>query len=54
MVVAILGVLAVVGIVAFGGYTSAAKKAAAEANYTNIEKRLSTVIISCMSGMEIS
>ena len=54
VVVAILGVLAVVGIVAFGGYTSAAKKAAAEANYTNIEKRLSSVIISCMSGMEIS
>ena len=29
VVVAILGVLAAVGIVAFGGYTSAAKKAAA-------------------------
>ena len=38
VVVAILGVLAAVGIVAFGGYTSAAKKAAAEA----LESKLQT------------
>ena len=54
VVVAILGVLAAIGIIAYGGYTSSAKNTVIEANYKNIEKRLSTVIISCMAGMEIS
>ena len=36
VVVAILGVLAAVGIVSFGGYTSSAKNTAVQANYKNI------------------
>ena len=39
VVVAILGVLAAVGIVAFGGYTSAAKKAAAGSKLYQYRKK---------------
>jgi len=54
IVVTILGILAAIGIVSFGGFLGSAKENVVKANYNNIEKRLSTVIIICMSGMEIS
>ena len=38
VVVAIIGILAAVGVVAYNGYTSAAKKSAAKANNANVCK----------------
>ena len=36
VVVAIIGILAAVGVVAYNGYTSAAKKSAAKFNHKNV------------------
>ena len=36
VVVAIIGILAAVGVVAYNGYTSAAKKSAAKSNHKNV------------------
>ena len=36
VVVAIIGILAAVGVVAYNGYTSAAKAKTSDLNYTNI------------------
>ena len=47
VVVAIIGILAAVGVVAYNGYTGAAKIKATQTNYKNIEKRLLIVITSC-------
>ena len=38
VVVAIIGILAAVGVVAYNGYTSAAKKSAAKSNHKNVLK----------------
>ena len=38
VVVAIIGILAAVGVVAYSGYTSGAKKSAIESNFKMIEK----------------
>ena len=38
VVVAIIGILAAVGVVAYNGYTSSAKKSAAKANHKNVVK----------------
>ena len=42
VVVAIIGILAAVGVVAYNGYTSAAKKSAAKFNHKNVLKFIST------------
>ena len=36
VVVAIIGILAAVGVVAYNGYTASAKKSATTANYKNV------------------
>jgi len=38
VVVAIIGILAAVGVVAYNGYTGAAKKSAVKANHTIVKK----------------
>tara|TARA_Y100000590_G_scaffold25354_1_gene28783 strand:- start:39 stop:524 length:486 start_codon:yes stop_codon:yes gene_type:complete len=47
VVVAIIGILAAVGVVAYNGYTTSAKIAAAKAYHSNIIKRLSLENKSC-------
>ena len=54
VVVAIIGILAAVGVVAYNGYTKAAKIKATQTNYRNIEKKLLTSITACMSGIEVT
>ena len=54
VVVAIIGILAAVGVVAYNGYTGAAKISTAKTNYKNIEKKLLTSITACMSGIEVT
>ena len=39
VVVAIIGILAAVGVVAYNGYTASAKKATIKTNYKNIVKK---------------
>ena len=39
VVVAIIGILAAVGVVAYNGYTASAKKATIKTNYNNIVKQ---------------
>jgi len=53
VVVAIIGILAAVGIVAYSGYTSSAKLSSLKANFNNIEKKLTTSATGCFSGIEI-
>ena len=40
VVVAIIGILAAVGVVAYSGYTSSAKLSSLKANFNNIQKNL--------------
>ena len=42
VVVAIIGILAAVGVVAYNGYTSGAKKSASIANFKNVAKYISS------------
>ena len=50
VVVAIIGILAAVGVVAYNGYTSAAKKSASTSNHNTIVKYISTEIRKCDLG----
>ena len=50
VVVAIIGILAAVGVVAYSGYTSAAKKSASISNHKTIVKYISTEIRKCDIG----
>ena len=50
VVVAIIGILAAVGVVAYNGYTSAAKKKVTEANHKIIVKYAQNEIAKCMIG----
>ena len=50
VVVAIIGILAAVGVVAYSGYTSAAKKSASMSNHKTVVKYLSTEIRKCDIG----
>ena len=47
VVVAIIGILAAVGVVAYNGYTGAAKKSAAKFNHKNVLKFISTEMQKC-------
>ena len=50
VVVAIIGILAAVGVVAYNGYTSAAKKSSSTSNHNTIIKYISTEIRKCDLG----
>ena len=50
VVVAIIGILAAVGVVAYNGYTSVAKKNASIANLNNLTKYLQTELYKCELG----
>ncbi len=53
VVVAIIGILAAVGVVAYSGYTSAAKKNATKANHKTISKFIRNSIMRCEAGLEL-
>jgi len=50
VVVAIIGILAAVGVVAYNGYTGAAKVAAVKQNFKLIEKYISAELMKCQIG----
>ncbi len=50
VVVAIIGILAAVGVVAYSGYTSGAKKAATKSQHRTIVKFLQSEIMKCTLG----
>ena len=53
VVVAIIGILAAVGVVAYSGYTSSAKKAVVKANLKQIEKYINNEMMKCIIGVEM-
>ena len=54
VVVAIIGILAAVGIVAYSGYTLSAKISSTKQNFKTIEKRLSSAAIACTSDIPVT
>ena len=52
VVVAIIGILAAVGVVAYNGYTSAAKKSVAKTNQKNVVRWLAAEAQKCQLGVE--
>ncbi len=50
VVVAIIGILAAVGVVAYNGYTESAKKNVAQKNYLILKKYISSELIKCELG----
>ena len=50
VVVAIIGILAAVGVVAYNGYTSGAKKAASISNFKPISKYITSEVMKCSMG----
>ena len=52
VVVAIIGILAAVGVVAYNGYTGAAKVNATKANYLSIVKYVNNELMKCTVGEE--
>ena len=50
VVVAIIGILAAVGVVAYNGYTEAAKKNATKANHTMVVKYIASELQKCNLG----
>ena len=52
VVVAIIGILAAVGVVAYNGYTSSAKINVVKNNFKNAEKKLTEAITMCKSGLD--
>ena len=50
VVVAIIGILAAVGVVAYNGYTSSAKKSATTANHKNVVKYIMNEAMKCTTG----
>ena len=51
VVVAIIGILAAVGVVAYSGYTSGAKKSAVKANHKNVVKYIMNETMKCTTGL---
>ena len=52
VVVAIIGILAAVGVVAYNGYTTAAKKSVAKTNQKNVVRWLAAEAQKCQMGAE--
>ena len=52
VVVAIIGILAAVGVVAYNGYTGAAKINAVKTNFKMAEKKLTEAFTMCKSGLD--
>jgi len=52
VVVAIIGILAAVGVVAYSGYTSSAKKSAAKSNHSAVLKYIAAELKKCNIGTE--
>ena len=50
VVVAIIGILAAVGVVAYNGYTQSAKKNAIKSNFKLVEKYVSAELMKCQIG----
>jgi prepilin-type N-terminal cleavage/methylation domain-containing protein len=50
VVVAIIGILAAVGVVAYNGYTASAKKNAVKSNFKLVEKYISAELMKCEIG----
>ena len=50
VVVAIIGILAAVGVVAYNGYTNSAKKSASIANHKNVVKYITSEVMKCSTG----
>tara|TARA_B100000575_G_scaffold221529_1_gene181923 strand:+ start:33 stop:614 length:582 start_codon:yes stop_codon:yes gene_type:complete len=53
VVVAIIGILAAVGVVAYSGYTASAKKAVVKTNLKQIEKYINNEMMKCIAGIEM-
>ena len=53
VVVAIIGILAAVGVVAYNGYTKAAKANATKANHKEVVKFITTGLMKCSLGEEL-
>ena len=53
VVVAILGILAAIGIVSFGGFLGSAKENASRANHVNAVKFLNAEVMKCVIGDEL-
>ena len=53
VVVAIIGILAAVGVVAYNGYTKAAKENAVKANHKIVVKFISANVAKCQIGQEL-
>ena len=51
VVVAIIGILAAVGVVAYNGYTGAAKVSAAKTNFTTVVKYIASEMKKCELGI---
>ena len=51
VVVAIIGILAAVGVVAYNGYTSAAKAGAAKSNFSAYKKFVNAEVVKCNNGL---
>ena len=53
VVVAIIGILAAVGVVAYNGYTASAKKAVVKTNLKQIEKYINNEMMKCVASIEM-
>ena len=53
VVVAIIGILAAVGVVAYNGYTASAKKAVVKTNLKQIEKYINNEMMKCGAGIDM-
>ena len=53
VVVAIIGILAAVGVVAYNGYTKAAKINATKANFASVTKYIESEIMKCLAGGQL-
>ena len=50
VVVAIIGILAAVGVVAYNGYTNSAKKNVVKANHTSVVRYITNEVMKCTTG----
>ena len=51
VVVAIIGILAAVGVVAYNGYTKSAKVSVAKSNFSTFKKHINAEVIRCNTGL---